>query len=117
MVEFTLVTAVLAVLFLAVVQVGLIIHVRTTLVASAAEGARHAANANRSLTDGRHRTELLIQQSLSARFAEDVRSQMVEIEGVPAVQVTITTALPVIGFLGVDGAMSVAGHAVDEVPW
>ena len=51
-VEFTLVGVLLTVLFLALLQLGLALHVRNTLVASAAEGARYAANADRTPDEG-----------------------------------------------------------------
>src|SRR4029453_4872725 len=47
-VEFTLVTVVLVVLFLAILQLALALYVRNTLVAAAAEGAHYARNADRS---------------------------------------------------------------------
>ena len=47
-VDFTLVGVLLTFLFLALLQLGLALHVRNTLVASAAEGARYGANADRN---------------------------------------------------------------------
>lgn len=44
MVDFVLVSVLLTALFLAVVQLALALHVRTTLQACAAEGARYGAN-------------------------------------------------------------------------
>ncbi|NED96072.1 pilus assembly protein [Phytoactinopolyspora alkaliphila] len=113
-VEFTLVSVLLVTLFLAVLQIGFVIHVRNTLVASAAEGARHAANANRSLDDGRARTRSLIAEALSLRFAGDVSTRMVNIGGAATVEVTVTTTLPVVGLLGPARGLTVSGHAVAE---
>jgi Flp pilus assembly protein TadG len=113
-VEFTLVSALLVTLFLAVLQIGLVIHVRNTLVASAAEGARYAANANRGLDDGRLRTRSLIAEALSPRFAGEISSRMVDIGGAATVEVTVTTTLPVVGLLGPARALTVSGHAVAE---
>lgn len=114
MVEFTLVSVLLVGLFLAVLQVGLIVHVRNTLVACAAEGARFAANADRGLADGVRRTEALIAQSLSGRFTGGTTARVVHEGGAQLVEVEVTTTLPVFGLLGVDRALTVAGHAVDE---
>lgn len=116
-VEFTLVSVLLVGLFLGVFQIGLAIHVRNTLVACAAEGARYAANADRGLADGVRRTEVLIAQSLSLRFAGDVTSRLVADGGMQVVEVEVTTTLPVFGLLGIDRALTVTGHAVDEAAW
>ncbi len=113
-VEFTLVSVMLVALFLAVLQLGIVIHVRNTLVACAAEGARHAANADLGLTDGRARTEALIADSLSASLAVEVRATSVVVDRVTLVEVTVTTTLPLVGMLGLDRALTVTGHAVEE---
>lgn len=113
-VEFTLVAAMLTTLFLAILQLGFVIHVRNTLVASAAEGARYAANANRGVADGAARTEALIAESLSPRLAGDVRARMIDAGGASTVEVTVTTTLPLAGLLGVERGLSVSAHAVAE---
>jgi Flp pilus assembly protein TadG len=113
-VEFTLVSVVLVGLFLAVVQVGLVLHVRNTLVACAAEGARYAANADRGLADGEARTAALIAASLSADSVDDVSSRYVSTGGVELVEVRVTTTLPLFGWLGIDRGLTVSGHAVEE---
>ncbi|HEX2499241.1 MAG TPA: TadE family protein, partial [Actinomycetes bacterium] len=88
-VEFTLVSVVLVAVFLAVVQFGFVIHVRNTLVACAAEGARHAANADRGLAEGEARTTALIGSALSPSLAGEVRSQTVSVNGVQMVEITV----------------------------
>ncbi|WP_207782857.1 TadE family protein [Phytoactinopolyspora limicola] len=113
-VEFTLVSVLLVTLFLAIVQIGLVIHVRNTLVASAAEGARYAANANRGPADGADRTRTLLASSLSARLGGDVHVRTTEVGGAPAVEVTVTTTLPVFGLLGVERGLSATAHAIAE---
>ncbi|WP_205856722.1 TadE family protein [Phytoactinopolyspora endophytica] len=112
--EFTLISVLLTILFLAILQVGFVIHVRNTLVASAAEGARYAANANRGLADGAARTEALIAESLSPSLAGEVSSRLVDFDGAATVEVNVTTTLPLAGLLGVDRGLSVSGHAVAE---
>ncbi|MGH8776461.1 MAG: TadE/TadG family type IV pilus assembly protein [Jiangellaceae bacterium] len=113
-VEFTLVSVVLVGLFLAILQLGLVLHVRNTLVACAAEGARHAANADRDLLDGETRTRTLIAESLSSRFGDDVSSRYVTNSGVQLVEIEVTTTLPLFGLLGFDRGLTVTGHAVEE---
>ncbi len=112
--EFTLVSILLVGLFLAVLQIGLVVHVRNTLVACAAEGARHAANADRGLADGVRRTETLIAQSLSSRFAGGVAGRSIHQDGVALVEIEVTAPLPLFGLLGPDRVLTVSGHAIDE---
>ncbi|HET9944946.1 MAG TPA: TadE family protein, partial [Actinomycetes bacterium] len=73
-VEFVLVGVLLTALFLALVQLGLALHVRNTLQASAAEGARFAANADRTQADGEAVARELIRASLADGYADDVSS-------------------------------------------
>ncbi|HEY9350262.1 MAG TPA: TadE family protein [Acidothermales bacterium] len=113
-VEFTLVSVVLVGLFLAILQLGLVLHVRNTLIACAAEGARYAANADRDLADGEARTAALIAESLSSRFGEGVASRYVSAGSVQLVEIEVSTTLPLFGWLGVDRGLTVTGHAVEE---
>jgi Flp pilus assembly protein TadG len=115
-VEFSLVSVILALLFLAILQLGLILHVRNTLVASAAEGARYAANADRDVTDGAIKTRELIATSISQRYAADVSAGYVDRGGVTLVEVRVRTAFPLIGLLGPSGFLQMSGHAVEESP-
>ncbi len=59
-VEFILVGTLLLFLFLGILQVGLILHIRNTLAADAAEGARHAANLGVAAADGGPYAQALI---------------------------------------------------------
>lgn len=118
-VEFTLVSLLLVGLFLAVLQVGLIIHVRNTLVACAAEGARYAANADRTLADGERRALQLAAASISAGLLDGVRARHVtdvRYPGVTLVEVEMRAALPLVGLLGPSDGLVVTGHAVEEAP-
>jgi hypothetical protein len=101
-------------LFLAILQLGLVLHIRNTLVACAAEGARHAANADRDLADGEARTTALIAESLNPQFSNGVASRHVSAGGVQLVEIEVTTTLPLFGLLGVDRGLRVTGHAVEE---
>ncbi len=113
-VEFILVSVLLVTLFLAVAQLALALHVRNTLVAAAAEGARYGANADRGLEDAKHRTEEVIGVSLSPDFDADVRAEYQDLSGVPTVAVEIKTSLPLVGWLGPPRALVVQGHALAE---
>src|SRR4051812_5098276 len=103
-------------LFLGVVQLGLDLHVRNTLIACASEGARYAANADRTLADGEGRTRECIASSLRASFADDVRATIVDDGGVPTVEMTVRSPLPIVAFTGPSRALVVHGHAFREAP-
>ncbi|GAC1323986.1 MAG: hypothetical protein NVSMB13_04680 [Mycobacteriales bacterium] len=69
-VEFVLVGVLLIFLFLAVLQVAAYVHLRNVLAASAAEGARYAANADVSTDEAAPKTQQIVQQALSRRVAD-----------------------------------------------
>lgn len=113
-VEFTLVGVLLTLLFLALLQLGLALHVRNTLAASAAEGARYAANADRNTDEGADVTRQLIRDSLADSFAGDVTSGLETVDGVSTVYVQVRARLPVFGLLGPPRGIVVRGHALEE---
>lgn len=115
-VEFTLVGVLLTVLFLALLQLGLALHVRNTLLASAAEGARYAANADREPADGEAVAGELIRSALADSFADRVTSGLETVNGVPTVYVQVDATLPLIGLLGPSRGIRVRGHAMEEAP-
>jgi Flp pilus assembly protein TadG len=112
--EFVLVSALLLTLFLGVVQLGIVLHVRTTLVACAAEGARAGARADRASVDAAAVTRQLVTRALPPRFAEDVVARSELVGGAPTVVVEVRAPLPVVGFLGPDRVLVVRGHALAE---
>jgi Flp pilus assembly pilin Flp len=114
-VEFTLVGVLLTMLTLAVIQLGLALHVRNTVLDAAAEGARFAALADNVPADGVARTEQLITEAIGADYASDVRVGFGQWMGHPAVTITVRTTMPVVGLIGVGGGLKVAGHAAVEV--
>jgi len=109
-----MVGALVTVLFLGVLQLGLALHVRNTLTAAAAEGARYAANADRAPADGVAWTQELVGASLSPAYAQDVVGGLEEVDGAPTVFVEVRARLPVIGLLGPERGIVVRGHALDE---
>lgn len=115
-VEFTLVAMLLTALFLGLLQLGLALHVRNTLAASATEGARHAANADRSPDEGAEVTRQLIRDSLADSFAADVSAGFETVSGVRTVYVEVRAPLPVLGVWGPASSIRVRGHALDEQP-
>jgi len=112
--EFALVGAILTVLTVSVLQLALALHVRNTVLDSAAEGARFAALADNTPADGILRCRTLITSAIGADYATDIRATTGAWMGHPAVTITVRTTLPVVGLLGFGGAVEVAGHAAVE---
>ena len=113
-VEFVLVSIIVVVLLLAVVQLGVALHIRNTLIAAAGEGARFAASADREPSDGAAHTRRLIQQSLPDSYADDVAARYSTVDGVQTVEVEVVADLPVFGWIGAGDALRVIGHAMEE---
>ena len=113
-VDFVLVLVVLVPLFLGILQVGLVLHVRNTLTAAASEGARYAATVDRSPAAGVERTRSQIRDALAARFADRVTAREVLVDGVPGVEVRVAADVPPLGLWGPAVHLVVRGHAVEE---
>lgn len=113
-VEFALVSVLLSMLFLGVLQVGLGLYVRNTLVACASAGARYGANADRLPGDGAAYTRTLIRRSLADRYADDVTAGIEVRGGADVVVVVVHAPLPVVGMIGPGGGIRVRGHALRE---
>jgi Flp pilus assembly protein TadG len=115
-VDFVLVLVLLVPVFLGILQVALVLFVRNTLTAAAAEGARYAATLDRDPADGAARTRSQISGVLAGRYAEGVTAREVTIDGAPAIEVTVHVVVPALGLGGPAVAMDVSGHAVEEQP-
>ena len=114
-VDFALTAGLLALLFVAVLQVGAALHIRNTLVSCASEGARYAARVGSSPEQGVVRTRDLVSRSISDRYSDDVTASVeTTADGVEVVVVRIDAPLPVLGPLGPDGALEVSGRAFLE---
>jgi Flp pilus assembly protein TadG len=114
-VEFVLVSVLLTALTLAVIQLGLDLLVRNTVLDAAAEGARYAALADNSPSDGVARTRDLISTAIGPSYSRDVSVETGTFRGQPAITVTVRSPLPVIGLIGIADALEVSGHAAREV--
>ena len=110
-VDFVLVGALVSLVFMAVIQLALVLHVRNTLIDAAAAGARYGTLSDRAPEDGVQRTADLITAGLGAEYAVDVRSEEQTVEGSRLLEITVRAPLPVIGLIGPDGGIEVAGHA------
>ncbi len=112
--EFTMVGALLTVLTLSVLQLSLALHIRNTVQDAAAEGARFGALADNTPADGVQRTRELIALAIGADYAGDVRASGGAWMGHPAVTISVTTRFPLVGLVGIEGALKVSGHAAVE---
>jgi Flp pilus assembly protein TadG len=112
--EFVMVGALLTVLTLSVIQLGLVLLIRNTVLDAAAEGARFAALADNGLADGIERTSQLVTVALGPSYAQDVSAEFGSYLGHPAAIVTVRAPLPLIGLIGLERGLEVEGHAAVE---
>jgi len=112
--DFAMVAGLLSLLFLAVFQLGLALHIRNTLISCASEGARYAARADASPQDGVARASQLIKASLADRYADHITAMNTTIDGIEVVQIRVEAPLPVIGALGPDRVLTVQARAFSE---
>lgn len=98
-------------LFLGVMQVGLTLHLRNVVVASLAEGAREAANADRGCADGTARAYDLVRDAVGQRVADGLSFSCAEGElvGIRA-RGTLPLVFPPVGSVPFDAT----AHAFDE---
>jgi len=112
--DFAMVSGLLSLLFLAVFQLGLALHIRNTLISCASEGARYGARSNATPQDGVARASQLIRASLADRYADNVTATTMTVDGIQVLQVRIQAPLPVLGPLGPDRVLSVQARAFSE---
>ena len=115
-VDFALVSGLVTLVFAALLQLTLAVHVRNTLVDCAAEGARYGALADRTPADGAARTRALIATEIAPGFADDVTVRDATVDGLDVIEVQVTAPLPVAGLFGPAGSLTVTGHALREEP-
>ncbi|WP_235940820.1 TadE family protein [Paramicrobacterium fandaimingii] len=112
--EFSLVAGLLTLLTMSVIQLSLGLLVRNTVLDAAAEGARTAALADTTLSDGAGRTRQLITTAIGADYAQHIDVGYANWNGQPCTVVTVTTTLPIIGLIGIEKGLEVSGHAARE---
>jgi hypothetical protein len=113
-VDFVLVGGLLTMLFVSLLQVAMVLHVRNVLIDCATEGARYGALADRDADSGADRTRELIAADLSVRYAQAVTSEVTDEGGVQVLEVRVTAPLPVAGLFGIGRVLTVSGHSVLE---
>ncbi len=112
LVEFVLVSALVIALAMGVIQLALTLHVRNMMVSAASEGARLAATNDRGTQDGVDRTRWLLSESLGG-IETSVTAEDTTIESAPAVEVTVSAPVPLLGLWGA-GTMTVSARAFEE---
>jgi Flp pilus assembly protein TadG len=114
-VEFVGVTALLLLLFLVIFQLGVVLHIRNVMAAAAAEGARYAANADRTDEEGADRARQAIATGLSDELARRMTVTAAPVPGDPGVvEVTITGPAPLFVPKLSPFRITVHGHALEE---
>lgn len=119
-VDFVLVSVLVLALFLLVLQIGLVLHVRNVLVSSAQEGARHAANADVDIAEGRAVALASVATALSTEIADSAGGSppttLVPVgDGLSAVEVTLDASVPLVLPIAAIH-LRVKGHALREGP-
>jgi Flp pilus assembly protein TadG len=112
--DFAMVSGLLSLLFVAVLQVGVALHVRNTLTFCAAEGARAGARSGATPGDAVARARSLITSSVSPAYAQQVTAEVETVDGVQVLAVHVTAPLPVIAFFGPTNGFHVTGRAFEE---
>ena len=101
----------LVLVVLAVAQVALALHVRSTVVSAAAEGARVAAVGDGA--SGVRRTRAALTNTLADGVVESVTAREVVVGGIATVEIEVRARLPLVGLLG-PTSLVVHGHAITE---
>jgi hypothetical protein len=123
------VSLILIPLFMAILQLGLALYVRNTLAACAQDGARYGADANvvvqgdQAMADAATtQATRCVEESLSGSYAKRVSASAPMItdsagNSVRAVEVRITSPLPLAGLFGVGPqVLRAQGDALQERP-
>lgn len=112
--ESAMIIALITVLCGTILQLGIIIHTRNTMIDAASAGARHAALADRNLADGQQRTTTLLTSTIpNAASAEVAISHDNDGE---LITVTISHQLPLLGFMTGPIPLSATAQAYDLTP-
>lgn len=112
--EFALVASLLTLILAGALQIGLVIHVRNTVIDSAIAGARQASLADQSPRDGQRLTAELIRVSIGERYAQKVTVSTSQRGQVEVVDVSVSTPLPVLGLWGPAEVWQLHGRSVVE---
>ncbi len=112
-VDFVLVAPILIAVALAVLQIILVMHVRTVLTSAAAEGARAAALAGADPRAGERRAEAIIAETIASAAVERISVRRHTNGGAMVIALDIDARLPLLGLLG-PTLIHVEGHSLQE---
>lgn len=112
MVDFVLVGALVTVIFVALLQLALTLHVRNTVADAASSAARYGALGDRTAADAQDRATQLVATALGPDFVQDVSVSVETRNGLDVLRVSITAPLPLIGLFGPARSLEMSGHAV-----
>lgn len=113
-VDFVFVLLLLLPLVLGILQLALVMHVRNTLAAAAAEGARAGAVLGAARGAAAATTREQIVGALDPRYARDVTVGPTTIGGAPALVVTVRAEVPTLVIGGLGFPVEVSGNAAVE---
>lgn len=111
-VDFVLVGALVTVIFVALVQLSLALHVRNTVADAASSAARYGALGDRTAADAQTRATMLMNSALGPHYVQDVTASVQTRNGLDILTVSIRAPLPVLGLLGPARSLEMTGHAV-----
>lgn len=109
-----MIIALITVLCATILQLGVIIHTRNTMIDAASAGARLAALADRSLTDGQHRSATLLSGSIPNSTSAEITIQR-DSNG-ELITVTIHHQMPLVGFMTGPVPLTATAQAYDLTP-
>jgi Flp pilus assembly protein TadG len=112
-VEFTLIAPLALIVMLGVLQLALAMHVRSTIISAAAEGARIAAMMGTDLQAGEQRTREILASNMAGTAVTAIQAKQASRDGLNVITVDVTADLPLIGFFGPQ-QMTYTGSALDE---
>lgn len=112
--ESAMIIALVTLLCGTILQIGVIIHTKNTMIDVASAGARHAAMADRSLADGQHRAASLLSESIPNSEAAGIH--VVRESDGERITVTVTHRVPILGFLTGPIPLSATAQAYDLTP-
>lgn len=112
--ESVMIIALVTLLCGTILQLGVIIHTRNTMIDAASAGARYAALADRNLSDGQNRTAALLTSSIPN--AESATVTIARAGQGDLIRVTVTHQLPLLGFITAPIPLSATAQAYDLTP-
>lgn len=107
-----LVSALVTVIFVALLQLTLALHVRNIVADAASSAARYGALGDRSMADARDRAATLVSSALGSGYVQDISVDVESVNGLDVLRVSISAPLPVLGLLGPSHSLEATGHAV-----